>query len=81
MILFNKAIEEQNAGNLDNALQIYEKIIKIKTDYCEAVHNKACVLTLKNKLTDALEFFKVALNLERVSNRKNFKRKGENLVE
>ena len=63
MILFNKAIEEQNAGNLDNALQIYEKIIKIKPDYCEAVHNKACVLTLKNKLTDALEFFKVALNL------------------
>ena len=61
--LFNKGVKEQNTGNLDNALQIYEKIIKLKPNHCEAVHNKACVLTSQNELIEALKTFKDALNL------------------
>ena len=61
--LFNKAVKEQNSGNLDNALQIYEKIIKLQPKHCEAVHNKACVLTSQNELIEALKTFKDALNL------------------
>ena len=61
--LFNKGVKEQNTGNLDNALQIYEKIIKLQPKHCEAVHNKACVLTSQNELIEALKTFKDALNL------------------
>ena len=59
--IFDKGLEEHNAGNLSAAKKIYHEILSIQPDHCEANHNIGIVLVAENELEKALEFFKFAL--------------------
>ena len=59
--IFDKGLEEHNAGNLSAAKKMYHEILSIQPDHCEANHNIGIVLVAENELEKALEFFKFAL--------------------
>ena len=60
--IFEKGLQAHNAGDLSSAEQLYQEILAIQPDHCEANHNIGMVLAAKNDLDKALKFFKYALD-------------------
>ena len=60
--IFDKGLQAHNAGDLIAAEQLYQETLSIQPNHCEANHNIGVVLAAKNKLDEALKFFKYALD-------------------
>ena len=60
--VFDEAVQAHNAGDLTAAEQLYKETLSLQPDHCEANHNIGVVFASKNKLEDALKFFKFALD-------------------
>lgn len=71
-LIFDKALDEHNAGNLSAAKEMYHEILAIQPDHCEANHNIGIVLVAENEYDKALDFFKFALHTSPIQALKNF---------
>ena len=60
--VFNAGLKAHNAGDLTAAEQLYQETLSLQPDHSEANHNIGVVFASKNKLEDALKFFKFALD-------------------
>jgi tetratricopeptide (TPR) repeat protein len=59
----NKAIEAHKVGSLQEAEAIYRAILQSKPDHPHANHNLGVLAVSLNKTTEALEFFRTALQV------------------
>jgi len=63
-VIMKRALEAQGAGNLDKALELYDRAIQIAPDYAEAYNRRATVFLSQDKLDQALLDLNETLRLE-----------------
>ena len=63
-VIMKRALEAQGAGNLDKALELYDRAIQIAPGYAEAYNRRATVFLSQDKLDQALLDLNETLRLE-----------------